>query len=310
VGGSRVHWIVVRDGRVVNRRLGGGAGTGLDYVLGTGPEAAASWFDHQGDTGWWTDDVCSGGALIDADARLLLFFTTAPWAGPAGDRYGYRAAMLEAYARVWPGWRVDWAYDGLADLARYLGEDPSAVRAGMRAKLTGADLTTEPPVSLVMIGPDAYGLVPDDGPPWWMGPDLIDTLRPDRRVESVPMPRSGLHLDPAVRRAGLWSVEPLCGIREAWPRVWPGWELEFWTDRFVNQVSRSGFALPAPDRDGARAELARRVETFVPAEAGLRAMHAALRAGHRSPAALRVMEAARTAAQPIAATKASVIRGA
>jgi hypothetical protein len=304
--GSRLHWIVIRDGRVVNRRLGGGAGTGLDYVLGAGPDVAPSYFDGQGDTGWWTDDVCEGGALIDADARLLLFFTTQPWAGPATDRYAYRAAMLEGYARVWPGWRVEWAYDGLADLVRYLGEDPATVRAPMPAKLTAGG---EPPVALVTIGPDAYGLVEDDGRPWWFGPGLPDALGSDRLVESVPMPRYGLHLDPAVLRAGLWSTEPLCGIREAWPRIWPGWELEFWTDRYVNQVSRSGFALPAPDRDGARTELARRIEMFVPADAGLRAMHAALRQGHRSPAALRVMEEARSAAQPAAEKAGALIRG-
>jgi hypothetical protein len=234
--------------------------------------------------------------VIDADARLLLFFTTQPWADPAADRYAYRAAMLDGYARAWPGWRVEWAYDGLADLVRYLGEDPAVVRAAVHSG-GGA---------LVTIGPDAYGV---DGVPWWIGPELIGALTSDRRVESVPMPRCGLHLDPAVRRAGLWSTEPLCGIREAWPRVWPGWDLEFWTDRYVNQVSRSGFALPVPDRDAARAELARRVATFLPADAGLRAMHAAMRAGRRSPAAVHTMEAARHDARPAADAAARVIRG-
>jgi hypothetical protein len=234
--------------------------------------------------------------VIDADARLLLFFTTQPWADPAADRYAYRAAMLDGYALAWSGWRVEWAYDGLADLVRYLGDDPAAVRAAVHHG-GGA---------LVTIGPDAYGV---DGVPWWIGPGLVGALTSDRRVGSVPMPRCGLHLDPAVRRAGLWSTEPLCGIREAWPRVWPGWDLEFWTDRYVNQVSRSGFPLPVPDRDAARAELARRVATFLPADAGLRAMHAAMRAGRRSPAAVHTMEAARHDARPAADAAARVIRG-
>jgi hypothetical protein len=302
--GSRAQWIVVRDGRAVNRRLGGAAGTGLDYVLGAGPEVAVSTFDGQGETGWWTDDVAAGGVLIDADSRLLLFFTVQPWA--PSDPYAYRAAMLEGYARVWAGWRVEWAYDGLADLARYLGEDPAAVRVAMPATLAAP---AGPPVAVVTVGPDAYGLGAGDARPWWLGPGLTDALGSDRLVEQVPMPRYGLHLDPAVRRAGLWSTEPLCGIREAWPRLWPGWDLEFWTDRYVNQVGRSGFALPEPDRGRARAELARRVATFVPADAGLRAMHAAMRAGHRSPAALTTMDAARENARPAADAAAALILG-
>ena len=117
-----MHWIVVRDGHVTNRRLAGGAGMGLDYALGAGPEAAASHWDDRGElTGWWTDDVCEGGALIDADRRVLLFFTTR--ALPA-----YRTAMLDGYRRVWAGWRVTWADGGLADLAKYVGVDPAAVR--------------------------------------------------------------------------------------------------------------------------------------------------------------------------------------
>jgi hypothetical protein len=200
--GSRVHWIVVRDGHVTNRRLAGGAGMGLDYALGAGPEAAAAHWEDRGElTGWWTDDVCDGGALIDADRQVLLFFTTR--ALPA-----YRTAMLDGYRRVWAGWQVAWADAGLVELARYVGVDPAAVRTPAAAKL----LSPEP-----------------DAP-------------------------------------------------------------------------------TAPDVQEALGVLAGRVETFVPADIGLRAMKEKLQAGLGARVALAAMESARDEAAPAAAAAARLIR--
>jgi hypothetical protein len=308
--GSRVHWIVVRDGRVTNRRLAGGAGMGLDYALGGGPDAAMSHWDDRGElNGWWKDDVCDGGALIDADARLLLFFTTQPWQALPHRLYPYRAAMLDGFARVWAGWRIEWAYDGIADLARYIGADPAVVRAPVPAKLTGEDLTGQALVGLITIGSTGYGLVADDAPPWWLGPGLPGLLTADRRITVAPMPQLGLHLDPDTRRAGLWSIKPLCGIREAWAELWPGWELDFWTDRYVNQVDRSGFALAVHRHDEALDDLARRVQTYGPGDTAIRVMYQNLQAGRGSRVALPAMEAARQAATPAATAVAQLIRG-
>jgi len=197
-----VHWIVVRDGHVTNRRLAGGAGMGLDYALGAGPEAAAAHWEDRGElTGWWTDDVCDGGALIDADRQVLLFFTTR--ALPA-----YRTAMLDGYRRVWAGWQVMWADAGLVELAQYVGVDPAAVRTPAAAKL----LSPEP-----------------DAP-------------------------------------------------------------------------------TAPDVQEALGVLAGRVETFVPADIGLRAMKEKLQAGLGARVALAAMESARDEAAPAAAAAARLIR--
>jgi hypothetical protein len=187
--------------------------------------------------------------------------------------------------------------------------DAALVRAPAPAKLTDADLTDQEPVALVTVGSTGYGLVADDSRPWWLGPQLLDLLTPQRQISWSPMPQMGLHLDPDGRRAGLWSIAPVCGIREAWARLWPGWELEFWTDRYVNQVRRSGFALPSPHRDAALDDLARRVETYLPGDAGMRVMHAKLKAGLGSRVAVPAMEAAREAAAPAATAAAALIRG-
>jgi hypothetical protein len=52
-----------------------------------------------------------------------------------------------------------------------------------------------------------------------------------------------MHLDPATRTAGVWTCnQPLKGLVEDWPRLWPGWRLEFWEDRFKLQLQRCGDA--------------------------------------------------------------------
>ena len=56
------------------------------------------------------------------------------------------------------------------------------------------------------------------------------------------VPTAGLDLDPGNRWAGLWSVEPLHGLRDRWGELWPGWTLEFWGDDWARQ------AVHDPDR--------------------------------------------------------------
>jgi hypothetical protein len=155
---------------------------GLDYALGAGPEAAPShWGDRGEPAGWWTDDVCDGGALIDADRRVLLFF--AATAQPA-----YRAAMLDGFTRVWTGWQVAWADGGVADLARYVGVDPAAVRSG---------------------GPARSGVLEAGAP----RPEALDELA--KRVETFVPGDVGLHAMQAQLRAGRGARVALAAMESA-----------------------------------------------------------------------------------------------
>ncbi|MFD0592604.1 hypothetical protein ACFQZ4_08580 [Catellatospora coxensis] len=91
-----------------------------------------------------------------------------------------------------------------------------------------------------------YGLSPDLAwLRWRMGPDLVEWLAAGPELPydvADDVPRSGLDLDPATRRAGLWTLEPLCGLREQWAELWPGWTLEFWEDDLARQAAHD------PDR--------------------------------------------------------------
>lgn len=71
------------------------------------------------------DDWAEGGALIDQVRCVLTFY------GDTGDRLTIpaRRLLLLLLRWRWPHWRVEWAYDGIGDLAAAVGVDRSVVRA-------------------------------------------------------------------------------------------------------------------------------------------------------------------------------------
>ncbi len=91
----------------------------LGFVLGIYAYAAAFIrLQRPVDVSGWLDEVwAEGGALLDLDEKHLLLF--------GGEDLLYdvplRRVYLELLAQVWKGWTVRWAYEGIADLADYVG---------------------------------------------------------------------------------------------------------------------------------------------------------------------------------------------
>ncbi|MDZ5447120.1 hypothetical protein U2F26_31135 [Micromonospora sp. 4G57] len=282
--GSRVNYVLVRDGRSERYAQGGGAGYGLDYHFAAGPDIALRWLaqlhDYRDDV-WFDDLSCEGGVLIDVDARHLLLFTELGQFS-LEQRYAYRAGLLDAYRRTWGGWTVSWAYDGIGDLVAYLGEEPDQVRSE-RAWWDGlypdGGQRPDGPVEYLVSVADAgrcrpYALPVESCPPWRLGPRLLDRLDPRDLVTACSThPTAGLHLDVARRRAGLWSIRPLAGLAEDWSELWPGWELELWGDDLSRQVAECGGTVNVPGVDLAaeRATLAERVDRYWFVEERMRA---------------------------------------
>jgi hypothetical protein len=163
---------------------------------------------------------------------MLLLFNT------LHNYLAYRTAMLQGYAATWPSWEIRWAYDGIGDLMAYAGQDPAAAHDDEGPDHTPRnefDLDHDLAKAVVTVGGQRYGLSGNAAyRRWRMGPSLIDwvTAGPElpevMEYESLDMVTAGLDLDPGTRRAGLWSVEPLRGLRERWAELRPGWTLEFW----------------------------------------------------------------------------------
>ncbi|MDI6104715.1 hypothetical protein QLQ12_39605 [Actinoplanes sp. NEAU-A12] len=248
--GSRVN-VAVRQGGDWTHCGSNGLGYSLGAYLALGPGPALAvvrsrslpvWDRRQ----WQLESTCEGAALIDLDARDLLFFLDLG--------YEQRLAVLEAYGRTWAGWTVRWAYNGLADVTDALGVSRDVLQ---RDPWDGTDLfrwhRPGPDEELVLrqmitVGEVAYGLDHHAVDPWEIGPALLDQIGDLPRVTTLPeMPRAGLHLDPVARTAGVWSVAPVRNLTERFAGRWPGWTLEFWEDRYREHASRCAGVFEFPD---------------------------------------------------------------
>jgi hypothetical protein len=251
--GDRANYVVVgSDGRWRLYYSHWGA-VRIDTDLIAGPDAATRFACAQRQvedtvTGWLDDTWCEGAALIDHERRVLLFFT---WHldGPA-----HRAALAAVLARTWPGWDVRWAYGGLGDIVAHVDLDPAIVRVERR---------TDPQLSAG--GPDYIScLVTVRGTTGevdtfalrgglscvWRGPDIVVALPGRARIaECLEHPESGLHIDLATRTAGLWTTNTLPGTSDELARRWPGWRVEFWADRWLEQIDRCAGAVVIPRVD-------------------------------------------------------------
>jgi hypothetical protein len=190
------------------------------------------------------------------------------------DQPGYadRAVLLQTLRRTWAGWRVVWAFNGLADLLRHAGLDPEQGRVyGTRYEENlypfGRIGRPKSVWTLVTIrdetGVRAYGLDGDAVHPWWVGANVLSMLHDDTAITTCPyIPDAGLHIDLIDRSVGLWSGNTaLHDIAVEWDELWPGWELRFWQDDYQAQIiaARGAVTLPPPDLPDARDRLEHRV---------------------------------------------------
>ncbi len=82
--------------------------------------------------------------------------------------------------------------------------------------------------------------------PWEIGPSLLDQLDGLPRLSTWhEIPRGGLHLNPATRRATVWSIDPVRGLSDRFADRWPGWTLDFREDRY--RESTKAFTFPDPE---------------------------------------------------------------
>jgi hypothetical protein len=253
---------LIRDGKKVVLHHNAGAYDTL-YLSVAGPELTIRYLDayHQAygptaesqlDPGGWYE-YAEGGVLVDCDEKVLLVFSV--YASLAE-----RVAHTAATAAAWPEWRVEWAYDGIADLMRRAG-DGDLVEFGDR-RVNPDDLhlghhryglrqSKVACVNLVTVT-DAAGHTAahsvTEPHPWWVGAPLLDALGEESLVDTCPtMPDAGLHLDLNTHEAWLWTCcSRLFGIRERWADLWPEWELHFCENRYAEQLDRCAGVVDPP----------------------------------------------------------------
>ena len=267
-----------------------------DLATALGPDVALAtiraWIatgGYRSTSTWERPHYANEGALIDVDRRLFLVNTEQ--LDPA-ERAAYRRMLVQ----TWPGWRTMWAYQGWSSFVDYLGlEKPPAEPVSLswlrtdrphpdpafasfdaygrhvaaRYLARGEAFDPEPYARPLSVrGPDGlvrcYAMGVDDA---WYGPALLDLLPNAGDVAFTRPARFGLHLDVASRTAGMWAGDSYPEVYEQWPRVWPGWALELWEDRFDEQARRTDgrWVWPPLDEAAGRAAYAARLDGLWPA---------------------------------------------
>jgi hypothetical protein len=274
--GMRAAYVVVRDGRwSLHSSHWGAARVATD--LAYGPAAAIRCLTanpaveeaHRTAPDHWLDDVwCEGGALVDADRKVLL------WFGHRDDGWAEYAAHRAVLARTWPGWEIRWACDGLGDFTAYLGLGRGFLRGpgtGDREEgapawwVAGADDETE---TLITVRREdgavrAWACVPSVDSELAGGPGLLGLL-PDGTPPPVltVMPGGGLHFDLRTRTLGVWTTGTVPGVHD-WPLPaggddhpgWEGWTLDFWGEDHRPHAALAAGTLAFPDRPDLRPAL-------------------------------------------------------
>ncbi len=190
----------------------------LDHDLFWGPDYALGFIRAQRrvtDADWLNDVWAEGGAVMDLDRRVLL------WFGGEGVLYEVplRRAHTRLMAAVWAGWDVRWAEGGVVDLADYVAHPRAGV---LSAK-------TEPGANPIS---PADALQPGDAD--WSS--MIATVR----------------FDTGAVRAGVLSGDcnqvlyAGAGIVEAAERA--GWATDLSVDWTGNSHQTGGFHVDAPAR--------------------------------------------------------------
>jgi hypothetical protein len=214
---------------------------GIYRRLAAGPDAALAFVRAQSPADprdGWLDDVWSeGGALIDVPARRLLWY---------GNDWMIELPAWRVFRRVlaetWPGWRVDWAYDGIGDLAAHVGVDRAVVRNLSEDRFAAAPYVSYDLDELVR---------PDDAelPANEQGSYTLLTVRTDRLAAWVLSENDECQL---AWLGPVWTHAVCPGLLPL-DRRWPGWTVTFWRDGYEHQLAAAGGAVTVPACDEAAA---------------------------------------------------------
>jgi len=227
------------------------------------------------------DASCEGAAVVDWDARRLIWFE--------GDRLVEGPIQRRLYARLleqtWPEWKIDYAADGILAIARYLeipaaeqhaDTEPVAEETALEdvAEESDAELADDLEVGL---RPAPWPAGGENGPAVaepgvWLavrradgcvedyfgfdhpaldqvllrGPPLLDLL-PIESATTVP-PESavwgGAVIDAASQRLGYWELRAERDFARRVEQAWPGWRVERLAGGWDELLQRSGREAP------------------------------------------------------------------
>jgi hypothetical protein len=263
--GQRANLIVV-EGGVYQLFYSHWCANTLHRDLFWGPEHALAFIRIQRPvvvSGWLDNVWAEGGALIDLDSRNFVLY--------GGEDVLYdmplRRVYLELLAKTWAGWMVHWAYEGIAELADYVGYPRDKVLTKPVCESSVFELN--PPeqrdwtnlVASVCFQDGTIRIFPlagDLAAYLASGPKLADNVPRSGGLDRLNLdewtkefPGGGFHLELSARRLDFWAARDVPGLEECVTRDWSGWVVCWHRDVYEAQLERTEGLLcfPIPDRE-------------------------------------------------------------
>lgn len=236
------------------------AGNSTDLLVFWGPEftiRSIRTYDRLDESRWLDDLWAEGGVLVDPHGKVLIFFG----GETVIEEILHRRIFLELLSYTWPGWEIRYAYEGIVDIAEYVGvprgkvldsdegfdHGPTILASVSVAAMIGGFVSTvgslidySGNLSIFPLSLQVLSLLR-------AGPDLVDRLlfAPAKGLLSVDdlpqgLPRSGFHIDLSSKTLELWTTKSEADIERRLGRLWPGWEVRWHRDNFEFQLERCG----------------------------------------------------------------------
>ncbi len=213
------------------------------------PPAANSWLD----TVW-----AEGGAVLDTHRNRMMLF--------GGEEINYdiplRRVYLELLQLIWEGWQVEWAYNGIIDLAEYVDYPRERVHTP-KSKGSGTiklSLPGEPEwtttIASIRLRDGTIRIIPLEGMhnPLIGGKQLIPVLKTEAKLDHFSMdstgadfPFEGFHIDEGKQDLYIWSAQPDGLIEDIRP-YWEEWEIHWLKDNYETHIALTDNRITFQDR--------------------------------------------------------------
>lgn len=280
--GQRANLVLVEDGKQTLYYNHWCANT-LDMDLFWGPEYATDFIRIQrevDETGWLDSVWAEGAVVLDHDKKILLFY--------GGEDTLYEIPLRRVYlrllARVWQGWDIRWAYEGLADIVDYvsyprnnvIADREPEVNCSLKAPEKAEWTTTVASVRFADGTLHFYPLQEYIEEYLFCGPAL---LTENAQSEGVPslftdewgldffLPRCGFCVDVQKHLLDYWSVSISSGAPDQIARIWSGWAVNWHRDAFEFQLeaAQGRLRFPAFSQDSLREKVVTELLSYTPA---------------------------------------------
>lgn len=212
------------------------------------------------ESGWLNNVWAEGAAVIDCDHRVLLLY--------GGEDVLYDVPLRRIYLgmlrRVWRGWDIRWAHEGIAEIADYVGY-PRINVISTDDDMHTSDGALSPPeehdwtdlVGSFRSADDRLQLYPLAGDVEFYllaGPRLEVQRHCSNALEYVPLdqwvkdgfPTGGFHIDLTSKRVDYWTAKDVPDVPRQVSEIWNGWNVTWHRDEFEFQLKTTAGRLRFP----------------------------------------------------------------